>query len=98
MVMDADVDEQEATEAMLQTSTFVPVARPVTVELGLLGAVMTPEPEENDQVPTPEVGVLPARVVELEEIHSVWLVPALAIDVAGATLMVMVEDGAYMEG
>jgi hypothetical protein len=71
-------------------NTLVPSVRPVTVVTGLVEFVIIPPPVNTDHVPVPVVGVLAANVAVGELIHTVWFGPALAILVAGSTIMVIV--------
>ena len=48
---------------MLHCNTFVPKPKLVTAVFGAFGDVIVPLPLTTDQVPTPVVGVLPAKVV-----------------------------------
>jgi len=89
VIVDA-VLEQVPADVMLHCKTFVPSVRPVTVELGLVDEVITPPPVNTDQVPVPVVGVLAANVAFGELIQTVWFDPALAILVAGSTIIVIV--------
>ncbi len=92
MVIVLDVDEHVPAEVIVHSKIFVPSVRPVTVVLGLVDDVITPPPDNTDHVPTPVVGVLAANVAFGEEIQTVWFGPALAILVAGSTIMVIVLD------
>ena len=83
--------EQVPIEAILHCNTFIPSPIPVTVVLGLVEFVMTAVPDIKLQVPAPVVGVLAAKVVELVVIQIVCDGPALAIDVAGSTCIVIVD-------
>jgi hypothetical protein len=50
---------------VVHANTFVPVVKPVNVELPNVGVVMVPPgPDTSDQVPSPNVGIFPVRVVE----------------------------------
>jgi len=71
--------------------TFVPIAKPVIVELGKVGEVIVPEPETSVHNPVPTVGVLAVIVVVGEEIQSVWDAPAFANVGTSFTSMVIVE-------
>jgi hypothetical protein len=53
---------------IVQRKVLEPVPNPVTPEVGLDGLVNTAVPETTDHKPVPVVGVLPARVVVLEQI------------------------------
>jgi len=76
---------------IVQAKTFVPIARPVMVELGKVGEVIVPLPETSVHNPVPTVGVLAAIVVVGDEIQSVCDVPAFAIVGASLTRIVIVE-------
>jgi len=89
VIVDA-VLEQVPADVMLHCKTLVPSVRPVTVVLGLVEEVITPPPVNTDQVPVPVVGVLAASVAFGELIQTVWFDPALAILVAGSTIIVIV--------
>lgn len=52
---------------IVHTNVFVPMPRPDTEEVGELTELMKPDPETSVQVPEPLVGVLPLKVVELEQ-------------------------------
>ena len=93
----ADEEAQGAFE-IVHSKIFVPKAKPVIVVFGKVGFVMVPLPEINVHCPIPTVGVFAVIVVVLEEIQSVWLVPAFAIDGIFSTLIATVdEDGAQGE-
>jgi hypothetical protein len=53
---------------IVQRKVLEPVPNPVTPEVGLDELVNTAVPETTDHKPVPVVGVLPARVVVLEQI------------------------------
>lgn len=76
---------------ILHCKILIPNARPVTVDVGLFGLVIVPNPEITDHVPTPVVGVLAANVAFGELIQTVWLGPAVEILGAGSTMIVIVE-------
>lgn len=78
------VDVQEPL-AMVHRKVFAPVPGPVTVEAGLEGLVIFPDPLTLVQVPVPVTGVFPARVAVLPA-HTLCALPALAV--VGAALMV----------
>lgn len=58
------VDAVQGALAILHCSVAVPTTKPVTPEVAELGAVIVAVPEITDQVPVPDTGVLPAKVVE----------------------------------
>ena len=70
---------------------LVPSVKPVTVVDGLAGVVNVPPPLITLQVPVPVVGVFAAKVAFGLEIQTVWFGPAVAILVAGSTMIVIVE-------
>jgi len=76
---------------IVQAKTFVPIARPVMVELGKVGEVIVPEPETSVHNPVPTVGVLAVIIVVGEEIQSVWDAPAFARVGTSFTSIVIVE-------
>ncbi len=92
IVIVLDVDEQVPALVIVHSKIFVPNVNPVTVVLGLVEFVITPPPVNTDHVPVPVVGVFAAKVAVGEEIQTVWFGPALAILVAGSTIMVIVLD------
>ena len=47
---------------MTHLNTFSPIPRFVTVEVGMEGSVIVPEPLTSDHVPVPMAGVFPSRV------------------------------------
>lgn len=53
----------QAPYAIIHSNIFRPSLRPVTPELGSDGEVTDALPLMTDQVPEPNVGVFPARVV-----------------------------------
>jgi hypothetical protein len=57
---------------------FVPVPRPVIVLAANVGFVIEPVPETNDQLPMPNVAVLPVSVAIGAEIHTFWFGPTVA--------------------
>lgn len=63
IVIVALVNGQAPLLVILHCNTFVPNPTAVKVVVGLLGFEITAVPLITDQVPTPEVGVLPASVV-----------------------------------
>ncbi len=91
IVMVELVLEQVPADVIVHSKTFVPNVNPVTVEFGLVEFVITPPPVNTDHVPVPVVGVFAANVALGEEIQTVWLLPALAMLVAGSTIIVIVE-------
>ncbi len=67
-------DETEAKQGafeMVQAKTFAPIANPVIDVVGDNELVIVPEPDINDQVPTPTMAVLAVITVVGEEIQSV---------------------------
>ena len=91
IVIDDTVLEQVPADVMLHCRTFVPNDKFVTVEFGLVELVITAEPLITDQVPVPVVGVFAAKVAFGLEIQTVWFGPAVAILVAGSTMIVIVD-------
>ena len=73
------VEGTQTPFAIVHCNVFKPKPKPVTVELGLLGLVITPLPLVIDQVPIPIVGVFPDNMVDGDEIQRVWLEPAIAL-------------------
>ena len=65
------VDEQVPADVIVHSKMFAPSVRPVTVVLAEVELVTTPPPVKTDQVPTPVVGVLAARVAFGLEIQTV---------------------------
>ena len=53
---------------ILHLNLFGPTLKPVTVDAGLFGEVIVPEPDINDHVPIPTSGAFPAKVAEEEQI------------------------------
>ncbi len=82
--------EQVPADVIDHSKMFEPSVNPVTVELGLVDVVITPPPVNTLQVPVPVVGVLAAKVAFGLEIQTVWLLPALAMLLAGSTIIVIV--------
>ena len=48
---------------ILHLKVFTPTLNPVTVDVGLFGEVIVPEPVRSDHVPIPTRGLFPANVV-----------------------------------
>ncbi len=71
IVIVALVNGQAPPFVILHCRTFVPKPTAASVVVGLFTLVITAEPEITDQVPTPLVGVLPAKVVVGFKIQSV---------------------------
>ncbi len=92
MVMVELVLEQVPADVIVHSKIFVPSVKPVTVVLGLVEFVITPPPVNTLHVPVPVVGVFAAKVAFGLDIQTVWFGPALAILVAGSTMMVIVLD------
>jgi hypothetical protein len=67
----AEDEAHKPIEAMLHCKIFVPVLKPVTLELGESELENTPLPKTKLQEPIPEVGELAASVVKLLEAHKV---------------------------
>jgi hypothetical protein len=72
-----------------------PMVSPVTPELCWVLEVTLTEPDTTDQEPVPIAGMFPAKVATVV-LHSVWLVPALAV-VGGWTLYMVISssEGAH---
>lgn len=70
---------------MVQANMLLPGERPVTDEVGELTEVMVPLPDTSDQVPVPIEGVLPEKLVLLEQMA--WSRPALAV-VGNASVLI----------
>jgi hypothetical protein len=47
---------------MVHTNVLVPMLKPVTAELGAVGAVTVPDPESSVHMPLPVAGAFPARI------------------------------------
>ncbi len=84
--------EQVPALVIVHSKMFVPKERFVTVLFAANELVKIPVPVITDQVPVPVVGVLAASVAFGLEIQTVWLLPALAMLVAGSTIIVIVEE------
>jgi hypothetical protein len=69
-----EVDGGHAPLEMLHWKMLVPTPKPLIEEFGEFGEAIVPEPEINDQVPFPTLGVFPARVAVLA--HMVCEIPA----------------------
>ncbi len=69
--MTVETDDTQGGLEIVQEKTFAPNDKPVIVVDGDNEFVITPDPETNDHVPTPAVGVLAAMVTEAEEIQTV---------------------------
>jgi len=65
---------------MVHLNTFIPKPKPVSELVASVGVVIMPVPEISDHVPTPLVGVFPAKTVVGLLIHIVWFGPATGID------------------
>ncbi len=78
---------------IVQVNWYVPATNPNTVVPGLVGLVKTTldGPDTCVQVPVPELGVLPASVVELV-LHNVCAGPALATVTGCKTVMVVMLE------
>lgn len=76
-----------APPLMVQRNTLAPTARPVTPEVGDEGVVIVPLPLTKLQLPVPEVGVLPAKVVVVT-LHNDWSGPASAVEGVALTFIV----------
>ncbi len=83
--------EQVPADVIDHSKMFVPKERFVTVLFAANELVKIPVPVITDQVPVPVVGVLAANVAFGLEIQTVWLLPALAMLLAGSTIIVIVE-------
>lgn len=65
---------------MVHARTVVPVVNPVMVETPSVGVVIVPPgPETMDQVPSPDVGILPVSVVVVLDMQSDWVPRVVAI-------------------
>lgn len=80
-----NVKGQAPLFVMLHCKIFEPSPNPVTAVFGDKLFVIVPVPEIKDQVPMPEIGVLPDKVVEGFKMHNIWFGPALAIVGAWST-------------
>ena len=78
-------------DVIVHSKILVPKLKFVTVLFAASEFVRIPVPLITDQVPVPVVGVLAANVAFGEEIQTVWFGPALAMLVAGSTVIVIVE-------
>lgn len=72
-----EVAEGQLPLETVHTNELAPVPKAVTGDEGLLTVVRLPEPESKDHTPVPAVGVIAANVVE--EVQTVWLLPAFAV-------------------
>jgi hypothetical protein len=71
-----DTDAKQGAFEIVHSKTFAPNPKPVIDVVGDNEFVIVPEPETNDQVPTPTVAVLAVITVVGEEIQSVCVIPA----------------------
>ena len=76
----------------VQRSTFVPLAKPVTVLTGDNELVIVPLPEITDQVPMPALSVLAAKTVVGLPMQSVWFGPAIAVAGIWSTCILILEE------
>ena len=85
------VSRVEAQEPLLTTHSieFIPMAKPVTVDVGLVFEVTVEPPVNTFQIPFPIAGTMPVRV-ELVE-HIFWSVPAFAADGFASTFIKIVS-------
>ena len=79
----------QAPFTILHRNTYTPAIIPVTVDAGLLGAVIVGVlgPLMNNHVPVPGAAAFPARVV-LVTLQRFWLMPAL--DAIGVLTVILV--------
>lgn len=68
VIVTVSVDGLQIPFDIVQTKILSPILSPVTVEVGDVDAVTTPEPLTNDQAAVPTLGALPASVAEKEQI------------------------------
>lgn len=71
-------EETHVPFVIVHMNVLIPAFKPVIVVTGLLGSVITPDPEIFVHVPVPAVAVL-AAITGIEPTHKVLLGPAFAI-------------------
>lgn len=92
MIATVDVEGGQVPLDMVHWNTFVPTDKKFTADVGELGEVTTPLPDNNDQTPDPTAGAFAAIVAEETVAQMVWLGPATEMVGTGSRTIATVEE------